>query len=81
MGFEVGSDFRVSPVHRDAFYQFLFRWIYCYDSNKFTGKETGKAHLCAVLGHKAIETGMILSIMDMKKQLLCVFFIDLYSPR
>ena len=26
--------------------------------------------------HKAIETGMILSIMDMKKQLLCVFFID-----
>ena len=30
---------------------------------------------------KAIETGMILSIMDMKKQLLCIFFIDLYSPR
>ena len=30
---------------------------------------------------KAIETGMILSIMDMKKKLLCVFFIDLYSPR
>ena len=30
---------------------------------------------------KAIETGMILSIMDIKKKLLCVLFIDLYSPR
>ena len=30
---------------------------------------------------KAIETGMILMIMDMKKNLLCIFFIDLYSPR
>jgi hypothetical protein len=30
---------------------------------------------------RAIETGMILSIMDIKKQLLCIFFIDLYSPR
>ena len=28
---------------------------------------------------KAIETGMILSIMDMKKNFMC-FFIDLYSP-
>ena len=27
---------------------------------------------------KAIETGMILLNMDMKNQLLCVFFIDLY---
>ena len=30
---------------------------------------------------KAIETGMILSIMDMKKTPLCIFFKDLYSPR
>ena len=30
---------------------------------------------------KAIETGMILLIMYMKKNLLCIFFIDLYSPR
>ena len=35
----------------------------------------------ATSGVKAIETGMISSIMDMKKILLCVFFIDLYSPR
>ena len=36
------------PLHRDAFCQFLFRWIYyCYNS-KSTGKETGKTHLCAL---------------------------------
>ena len=35
-------------VHRGAFCQFLFLWIYYYGSNKFTGKETGKMHLCAV---------------------------------
>ena len=34
------------PVHRGAFCQFPFRWIYFYTSNKFTGKETGKTHLC-----------------------------------
>ena len=33
------------PVHRGAFWQFPFRWIYYYDSNKSTGKETGKTHL------------------------------------
>ena len=29
-------------------YQFPFRWIYNYGSNKSTGEETGKMHLCAV---------------------------------
>ena len=33
-----------------------------------------------VFKNKAIETGMILSTMDMKKTFY-VFFIDLYSPR
>ena len=28
-------------LHRDAFCQFPFRWIYYYGSNKSTGKETG----------------------------------------
>ena len=37
-------------VHRGAFWQFPFRWIYYYSSNKSTGKETGKTHLCAVAG-------------------------------
>ena len=37
-----------APLHRDAFCQFLFRWIYYCYSSKSTGKETGKTHLCAL---------------------------------
>ena len=37
-----------STVHRGAFCQFPFRWIYYCHSSKSTGKETGKKHLCAV---------------------------------
>ena len=36
-------------LHRCAFCQFLFRWIHYNGSNKSTGLETGKSHLC-VLG-------------------------------
>ena len=46
-------------VHRGAFCQFSFRWIYYYSSNKYTGKETGKTHLCAV-GSNSLETTYIL---------------------
>ena len=35
-------------VHRGAFRQFIFRWIYYYGSNESTGKKTGKTHLCAL---------------------------------
>ena len=35
-------------LHRGAFCQFLFQWIYYYGSNKSNGKETGKTHLCEV---------------------------------
>jgi hypothetical protein len=35
-------------VHKGAFCQFPFRLIYYYGSNKSTGRETGKIHLCAV---------------------------------
>ena len=38
----------ISALHRDAFCQFLFWCIYYYGSNKSTGKETGKTHLCTV---------------------------------
>ena len=34
-------------MHRGAFCKFPFRWIYYCGSNKSTGKETGKTHLCA----------------------------------
>ena len=43
-----GPKLNSRPVHRGAFCQFPFRWIYYYGSNKSTGKETGKTHLCAV---------------------------------
>ena len=35
-----------TTLHRGAFYQFPFRWIYYCYSSKSTGKETGKTHLC-----------------------------------
>ena len=37
------------PVHRGEFCQFPFWWIYYCHSSKFTGKQTGKTHLCAVV--------------------------------
>ena len=48
----LGHHFRplwmATTVHRGAFCQFPFRWIYYYGSNESTGKEIGKTHLCAV---------------------------------
>ena len=35
-------------LHRGAFCQFTFRWIYYSHSSKSTGKETGKTYLCAL---------------------------------
>ena len=37
------------PLHRGAFCQFPFQRICYYGSNKSTGKEPGKKHLCALL--------------------------------
>ena len=37
------------PIHRGAFCQSSFRWIYYYGNNKSTGKETSKSHLCAIV--------------------------------
>ena len=45
------TDFHLAanrPLHRGAFFKFLFRWIHYCHSIKFTGKETGKTHLCAL---------------------------------
>ena len=39
---------QIQAVHRGAFCQLPFWWIYYYGSNKSTGKETFKTHLCAV---------------------------------
>ena len=54
-----------TPLHRGAFCQFLFRWIYYCHSNKSTGKVTGKTHLCA-LCHLYIKRFK-------KKHLQCLF--------
>ena len=35
-------------LHRGAFCQFPFRWIYYCHSSKSTGKKAGKLHLCAL---------------------------------
>ena len=37
-----------TPVHRGAFCQLPFQWIYYCHSSKSTGKPTGKTHLCAL---------------------------------
>ena len=37
-----------TTMHSGAFCQFPFQWIYYYGSNKSTGKETSKMHLCAM---------------------------------
>ena len=52
-------------LHRGAFCQFLFRWIYYYDSNKSAGKETRKTHLCAMV-EKETWALTTLSIVDCK---------------
>ena len=38
----------ITPLHRGAFCQFPFRWIYYCHSSKSIGMETGKTHLCAL---------------------------------
>jgi hypothetical protein len=45
------NSFWTCTVHRGAFCQFPFQWIYYWHSSKFTGNETGKIHLCAVVKH------------------------------
>ena len=45
-------DFEGCAMHKGAFLQFLFRWIYYWHCSKSTRKETGKTHLCAM--HKGV---------------------------
>ena len=42
------GNWQTAPLHRGAFCQFPFRWIYYCHSSKSTGMETGKTHLCAL---------------------------------
>ena len=45
-------------MHRGALGQFPFRWIYYYDSDKYTGKETDKTHFCAMFDNAKIKEQM-----------------------
>ena len=44
----IGITVNLITVHKGAFCQFPFRWIYYCHSNKSTGKEPGKMHLCVL---------------------------------
>ena len=63
-------------THEEIVAYFTENFKFCCDFTIFFSKNIFKDARA-----KAIETGMILSIMDMKKTLLCIFFKDLYSPR
>ena len=39
---------QMTTVHKGAFCQFSFRWIYYFHISKSTEKEAGKTHVCAV---------------------------------
>ena len=54
-------------MHRGAFCQFSFWWIYYYGSNKSNGKNSGKTHLCAMCGFwyaKLISKVYLLFLFD-----------------
>ena len=68
------SPFEINKaVHRSAFCQFPFRWIFYYGSNKSTRKETGKMHLCAV-GEKRIGGKAYNGICTVFKNKSRIFF-------
>ena len=49
--------------------QFPFRWIYYYHSSKFTGKEIGKMHLCA-LGQSLYTPALLIKVMQLTHRYL-----------
>ena len=42
------TTYKCPTMHRGAFCQFPFRWIYYCHISKSTGKESGKTNLCAM---------------------------------
>ena len=43
------------PMHRGAFCQFPFQWIYYYHRSKSTENKTGKTHLCAMVKNWIVD--------------------------
>ena len=50
---------QITQMHRGAICHFPFRWIYNYGSNKFTGKESVKMHLCEMHWNENIASEII----------------------
>ena len=48
----------ILPLHRGAFCQFIFRWIYNCHNSKSTGKETGKTHFCILCYYSMQYVGL-----------------------
>ena len=75
-----------NPLHRGAFFQFTFRWIYYCGSDKSTGNETDKTHVCALsywiisnlskewLDHKTVGQSTVLKIVGVLSFLVDPFF-------
>ena len=70
---EIPIHYTIWPLHRGAFCQFRFRWIYYYGSNKSTGEETGKTHLCALVEQALLMFSLV------SRKFLAMRNITLYS--
>ena len=57
-----------SRPHKGVFCQFLFWWIYYYDSNESTGKETGKTHPCGLVYYSILDS------LDQRSQQISIKF-------
>ena len=60
------------PLHRGAFCQFPFRQIYYYGSNKSTGKDIGKTHLCALCCTTGSSSNLQKILVNCQRNLLDV---------
>ena len=54
---------KIKPLHRGAFCQFTFWWIYYCHSSKSTRKEAGKTYVCALCPRSKWNMGEILAFL------------------
>ena len=66
---KVSSCLRMNHIHKGAFCQFPFLWIYYCHSSKSTGKQTGETHLYAH-GYKRGLSQTMFTRLDVMKRTL-----------
>ena len=66
-------------VHRGAFCQFPFQWIYYCYSSKSTRKKSGKTHLCAVVYILKICTPEIITTGTGKSQKVVFLAVQIFA--